>query len=1025
MRKVLFTIAVSLVYSCLLANHVDESTAKAVGLHFFAAKVSSKKLGVVTGLQLVYTGTDANAVPCYYVYNVTGKKGFIIVAADDVSKPILGYSDESEFNATRMPVQLKSWLSGYTSQISLSINQNTPQTESVKSSWQELLTPLPQNKIQTFGITTFGTPVVSPMLTTTWDQNPDVYYKGKYYGAYNQNCPFDSAYSQNALTGCVATAMAQVMKFWNYPAKGTGTHSYVPLSFPKYGTLFANFGATTYNWTSMPDALNQSSSPAQNDAVATLIYHCGVSVNMNYGVNGSSSYLVGGYPYNAADYALVAYFGYSAQGIYRANYGDNQWVKLIENELDSSRPVLYGGQDTALHEGHAFVADGYDNNNLIHFNWGWGGINNGYFLVSDLSPGGGANGRFNSQQTAIIGIQPSSTPPPSIKVFAFSPTTGTTGTPITIHGKGFSNTVSTYGGVYFGNYTTKIKSQADSIVVLSDSVLIAWVGNGASGNVYVTTILGADSISGFTYIPLPTVSSAKWTYLGNKGFSATRVFSDVNTVCGTDNVPYIAYLDSTYKAIVMKYTNNAWSAVGAAVSTGKCSNLALLLDNTNNPIVAFADSTNSGACTIKRFNGTSWTVLGTTKLIKYNFSVALDNTNKPYVYEGHSVYTLGSGLWSTYGKTKFSTPNGYWNIAIDKKTNTPYVAFDEIDASGYPQVSVMKYSANSWVYVGNAKFTTAAFGIYYLDIALDSVGTPMVSFQEDNGFERGSVYQYTNGKWSTLGSPRFTHSHTYYPTISIDRKNNPLILYSDFTYNGEGTVMYNNSAKDWTLMGERGFAPSLSFGRNAIAPDANNNMLVAFVDNSQANKVSVMKYTGFPLPLQLLSFDALITAQNKVQLSWKTSNEQNISNFIVQTSINGNSFSAIGSISAAGSGNNSYQFLDNNSIAGSNYYRLVYVDKSGKVSYSKVVEVVVKKQGLLTLYPNPAKNVLTLSITNSANEPSIVKVVDVLGNVVKQQTVQLVAGSNRISLAIDNLAKGSYFVVIKGSSTQQKQFIKY
>ena len=116
--------------------------------------------------------------------------------------------------------------------------------------------------------------------------------------------------------------------------------------------------------------------------------------------------------------------------------------------------------------------------------------------------------------------------------------------------------------------------------------------------------------------------------------------------------------------------------------------------------------------------------------------------------------------------------------------------------------------------------------------------------------------------------------------------------------------------------------------------------------------------------------------------------------------------------------------MDNNAIAGTNYYRLTFVDKSGKTTHSKVVEVVVKKQGLLSIFPNPAKNLLTVSVSNSANENAVVQVVDMLGKVVKQQNVLLVAGNNTVSLAIDNLAKGSYFVVIKGSSLQQKQFIK-
>ena len=413
----------------------------------------------------------------------------------------------------------------------------------------------------------------------------------------------------------------------------------------------------------------------------------------------------------------------------------------------------------------------------------------------------------------------------------------------------------------------------------------------------------------------------------------------------------------------------------------------------------------------------------TTKLIKYNFSVALDKNNKPYVYDGHSVYTLSSGLWSTYGKSKFSSANAFWNITVDKKANVPYVVFDELDANGYPQVSVMKYSTNSWGYVGSSKFTNSSYGVYYLDIAVDTTGTPMVCMQEDDGFERGSVYKYSSGAWTLLGSPHFTKSHSYFQTLTIDRKNNPLLLYSDFTCNANGTVLgYAN--KEWTLLGERGFAPSLSFARNAIAADANNNMIVAFVDNTQSNKVSVMKYSGYPLPLNLLSFMATVSSQNTVLLSWQTSNEQNTSNFIIQYSSNGTSFASVASISSKGLGNNEYDYFDTKANAGIVYYRLVSVDKSGKFTYSKVVEVVLNKQGILSLYPNPAKNVLNVSIANSTKEIAVVQVIDLLGKVVKQQTVQLIAGNNNVSIAIENLAKGSYSIKVNGQSTQQKQFIK-
>lgn len=191
------------------------------------------------------------------------------------------------------------------------------------------------------------------------------------------------------------------MNYWNYPTMGTGTHSYV---HPTYGTLSANFGATTYGWASMPDPGSASS---YNTALATLLYHCGISVDMNYGPTGSGA--------STAQVAnsLVSYFGYasSANYIVRSSYSDDAWKGILIAELDAGRPMEYRGSGTG---GHAFVCDGWQATDHFHFNWGWGGSADGYYYLDNLNPDG-AN--FTNYQGAVIGIQPSSTNP----IIAFDP----------------------------------------------------------------------------------------------------------------------------------------------------------------------------------------------------------------------------------------------------------------------------------------------------------------------------------------------------------------------------------------------------------------------------------------------------------------------------------------------------------------------------------------------------------------------------------------------------------------------------
>ena len=227
---------------------------------------------------------------------------------------------------------------------------------------------------------------VSPLVSAHWGQ-------GQYY---NRNCPVDasSSYDNRVLVGCVAVAMGQVMHYHKSPTKGSGSSSYYHSS---YGTLAANYGMTTYNWSGMPNSLSSN-----NSAVATLLNHCGVSVEMNYAPTGS-----GAYTSDAAS-SLKNYFGYSSTTQYKdkSNYTSSAWESLLKTEIDNSRPMIYRGHGSS--GGHAFVCDGYQgtSNNHFHFNWGWQGSQDGYFYVSNLNP---STYDFSTSQAAIIGIKPGTT----------------------------------------------------------------------------------------------------------------------------------------------------------------------------------------------------------------------------------------------------------------------------------------------------------------------------------------------------------------------------------------------------------------------------------------------------------------------------------------------------------------------------------------------------------------------------------------------------------------------------------------
>jgi hypothetical protein len=395
--KQLYLLATFLVLSCLaFGKEIDENTAQQVGRSFLTNSTNSPALKSTVSLKIAYraggksvSSTSLKASTYYYVFNVDSK-GFVIVAGDDDVTPILGYSDETHFDPDHIPENVAKWLEGYKSEVRRIIENHVKATPEITEAWTRLRNGQ--------GYSTRATEKsVTPLVQTKWNQSP----------YYNDLCPYDNAAGELTVTGCVATAMAQIMKYWNYPESGTGFHSY---NHAQYGTLSANFGNDTYQWSSMPNEVNSA-----NSSVATLMYDIGVSVDMNYGPGssgGSGAYVISAQSpvVNCSEYALKTYFSYkpTMQGIARENYSTSDWLSLLKTEFDASRPVLYAGFGSG--GGHCFVADGYDNNNYIHFNWGWAGAYDGYFEVSALNPEGigigGGTGGFNSSQQAIIGIEP-------------------------------------------------------------------------------------------------------------------------------------------------------------------------------------------------------------------------------------------------------------------------------------------------------------------------------------------------------------------------------------------------------------------------------------------------------------------------------------------------------------------------------------------------------------------------------------------------------------------------------------------
>lgn len=326
----------------------------------FLGQNSENGFNAPASLPIAYTAV-AEKTPLYYIFNY--QDGFVITTADDRLPAILGYSDCGRFDINQIPDNFRWWLSEYSREIS------------------DYLPTAPESDAALRHRKAAPRMPIEPMTKTTWNQG----------SPYNDDCPM--VYGQRSVTGCVATAVSQIMKFHNWPLKPVGSNAGV------------TFSGTTYDWDNMLDNYEQGKYTAvQGTAVAKLMRQVGAGVNMQY-----SPYASGAYDYNV-QLALPKYFGYDRNlTFYWKDYTPmKEWINIVYNELAEGRPLYYSGSSSE--GGHAFVCDGYSENDYFHFNWGWGGYEDGYFLLSALNPASGGagsyEGGYNRSQCIITGIKP-------------------------------------------------------------------------------------------------------------------------------------------------------------------------------------------------------------------------------------------------------------------------------------------------------------------------------------------------------------------------------------------------------------------------------------------------------------------------------------------------------------------------------------------------------------------------------------------------------------------------------------------
>lgn len=370
MKKLLFSFVLLSVWSGVSAEQISVSQAASIAEKYLGEAVNvgqNLAPAKMKGLQM------SAESPEYYVFNTDGKKGFVIISGDDELTELVGYSNEGEFRSENAPENLRAWLDGYAAFVrSVRDGESRPMRASVNN----------------------ATPVVEPLVTTRWNQGEP----------YNLLCPYDSSVGVTCPTGCAATSMAQLINYHEWPVQGKGTKSYNS----SYGRLTVDFSKSVYDWANMKDRYESYYDEDKNivnewtdteaNAVAKLMYDCGVALEMGYGP----------YSSGAADtempLALCNYFNYHADLITRDGHTVDEFLARIKEELDNSRPLVFNGQGSG--GGHSYIVDGYDSNDYLHVNWGWGGISDGYFNVSYMNPDdlgtGGGSGGFNEMQSIVV-----------------------------------------------------------------------------------------------------------------------------------------------------------------------------------------------------------------------------------------------------------------------------------------------------------------------------------------------------------------------------------------------------------------------------------------------------------------------------------------------------------------------------------------------------------------------------------------------------------------------------------------------
>jgi photosystem II stability/assembly factor-like uncharacterized protein len=702
------------------AKMVPVEKARDIAVAFYSHFLSQYNKQAVVKDQTVI---EYKTVVTYYIFNFS-PSGFVIVAADDASIPILGYSDKGAIEGEITNPATKEWLSGYSHEIYQIINSALSNQETLKR-WNSLLDK-----------DLYTPDDVSPLLTTTWDQ-------GCYYNALCPSDPTAINTCGHVYTGCVATAMSQIMKYHNFPPQGVGYHSYID---PTYGFQSADFGNTTYNWSSMPNILTSSNTP-----VATIMYHSGVSVDMQYSVSGSGAFS------QDVPYALMNYFNYCPNVViqYKSNFTHVQdFENLIRTDLNQQLPVYYSGSNPS--EGHAFVCDGYRmSDSTFHFNWGWSGSYDGWFTIGNLNPGGNS---FNDDNAIVIHIKPYD---PNLIVRITHPVDNA------VIGVGYS--VQIVGKTVRGT-ANMMKLFIDSVEITSttnDSIVYTWNTSAPD--------LGSHYVAVYSYNATDTVYNAI-------NLNVAQWISQASGFTTTLGISYMSAADS----------NNVWAtAFNPNDPTGACSDFTRTNDGGNTWTPGVITSTSGLASSM---------IFGISATTAYVPMYKISGNNSQGIY----VTSDSGSTWTRQTTADFSNSNSFPDCIHFFDQNTGWVLGDPVNGS-FEMYTTINGGTN-WTPVSSSNIPAPLSGEYGV-VGYYSAVQDTLWF----GTSLGRVYHSTNKgyNWTVSTVPQLSGKY-----IKPRFQSGTHGLVQDQSANTTGTLCETfDGGVTWSLVNTTGpvYATDISF----------------------------------------------------------------------------------------------------------------------------------------------------------------------------------------------------------------------